>query len=220
DGIRDWSVTGVQTCALPISSGRGDWSRRQRGGGRTHRHGNARQNGTRSFLSRQRRFPRDIVGAMPRPDGASRVRPKSGRGARSAARGVMRILVATDGSRGSAAALSFAIRLATREAASELIVVTVDAAEHSPAAVDEDVREAQRRAQRVLDAAAREMNRLGAAAKFRRIPARGRDGIPEAISREADRLRADLVVVGSEGRDTLSEWILGGTALRLIYLAR
>jgi len=26
-------------------------------------------------------------------------------------------------------------------------------------------------------------------------------------------------VVGSEGRDTLSEWVLGGTALRLIYVA-
>jgi nucleotide-binding universal stress UspA family protein len=31
---------------------------------------------------------------------------------------------------------------------------------------------------------------------------------------------ADLVVVGSEGRDTLSEWVVGGNALRLIYLAR
>src|SRR5687768_5049243 len=26
DGIRDVAVTGVQTCALPISSGRGDWT--------------------------------------------------------------------------------------------------------------------------------------------------------------------------------------------------
>src|SRR5438046_3916629 len=31
DGIRDWSVTGVQTCALPISSLRtGRWIRRRR----------------------------------------------------------------------------------------------------------------------------------------------------------------------------------------------
>jgi nucleotide-binding universal stress UspA family protein len=33
-------------------------------------------------------------------------------------------------------------------------------------------------------------------------------------------MRADMVVVGSEGRDSLSEWIVGGTALRLIYVAR
>ena len=49
--------------------------------------------------------------------------------------------------------------------------------------------------------------------------ARRSDEVPEAISREADKLKADLVVVGSEGRDTLSEWVLGGTALRLIYVA-
>ena len=30
----------------------------------------------------------------------------------------------------------------------------------------------------------------------------------------------DLVVVGSEGRDTLNEWVVGGVALRLIYVAR
>jgi nucleotide-binding universal stress UspA family protein len=46
------------------------------------------------------------------------------------------------------------------------------------------------------------------------------DRVPEAISREADRARADLVVIGSEGRDSLNEWVVGGTALRLIYVAR
>src|SRR5262249_59936554 len=39
DGIRDWSVTGVQTCALPISTGsriaRGGPARARRGRGRT-----------------------------------------------------------------------------------------------------------------------------------------------------------------------------------------
>jgi nucleotide-binding universal stress UspA family protein len=46
------------------------------------------------------------------------------------------------------------------------------------------------------------------------------DEVPEAISRQADRIKADLVVIGSEGRDTLKEWVVGGTALRLIYVAR
>jgi len=44
--------------------------------------------------------------------------------------------------------------------------------------------------------------------------------VPEVISRQADRYRADIVVVGSEGRDTMDEWVVGGTALRLIYVAR
>jgi len=29
-----------------------------------------------------------------------------------------------------------------------------------------------------------------------------------------------MLVIGSEGRETLSEWVLGGVALRLIYVSR
>jgi nucleotide-binding universal stress UspA family protein len=79
----------------------------------------------------------------------------------------------------------------------------------------------RRQAQRVLADAAREVRRHGSpAARFELVRARGADDVPEAISRQADRLRADLVVVGSEGRDSLTEWVVGGTALRLIYVAR
>jgi nucleotide-binding universal stress UspA family protein len=138
----------------------------------------------------------------------------------------MRILVATDGSRGSSAALNFAARLAARDDGSELIVVSVEPPE-SPAGPS---MEAARRGkvlgrapshgQRILDGAARTLSHQGAQARFRIVPTRRPDDIPEAISREADRLKADLVVVGSEGRDTLNEWVVGGTALRLIYMAR
>ena len=71
----------------------------------------------------------------------------------------------------------------------------------------------------MLDKAARDMGERRGTARFQLVTARRRGEVPEAISREADRLKADLVVVGSEGRDTLSEWVLGGTALRLIYVA-
>jgi hypothetical protein len=37
----------------------------------------------------------------------------------------MRILVATDGSRGGAAALKFAARLASRDAGSDLVILTI-----------------------------------------------------------------------------------------------
>jgi len=46
------------------------------------------------------------------------------------------------------------------------------------------------------------------------------DEVPEVICRQADRIGANLVVVGSEGRDTLEDWAVGGTALRLLYLSR
>jgi nucleotide-binding universal stress UspA family protein len=140
----------------------------------------------------------------------------------------MRILVATDGSRGSAAALIFAARLAARDAGSELIVLSVESPNgRGPAGPIPDgakrgkgAGRVQSHAQKILQIAARELNHKGAEARFQLIPARRYDEVPEAISREADRLKADLVVVGSEGRDTLNEWVLGGTALRLIYVAR
>lgn len=141
----------------------------------------------------------------------------------------MKIVVATDGSRGGAAALKFAARLAARDTSTELTIITVE--NRQRAALPERVptgatlgpaatkQEAHRRARRVLDEAARELRRYPVRARFRLVPS-NRTPIPETISREADRLKADLVVIGSEGRDTLSEWIVGGVALRLIYVAR
>lgn len=135
----------------------------------------------------------------------------------------MKIMVATDGSRGSTAALNFAARLASGERGSELVVLTVastNGASHAgPGAEDHDS-DPRGAAQKILDRAAREMGRRRAAARYQIATARRSDEIPEVISREADKLKVDLVVVGSEGRDTLSEWVLGGTALRLIYVAR
>jgi nucleotide-binding universal stress UspA family protein len=134
----------------------------------------------------------------------------------------MKIMVATDGSRGSTAALNFAARLASEERGSEIVVLTVASSNGAsrPAGTSNDGSDPRSVAQKILDKAARDMKAQGASASFQVVTARRRDEVPEAISREADRLKADLVVVGSEGRDTLSEWVLGGTALRLIYVAR
>jgi nucleotide-binding universal stress UspA family protein len=143
----------------------------------------------------------------------------------------MRILVATDGSRGGAAALKFAARLAARDEGSELVILTIGkpgeaapgAAPHEPVAdLGSSFEKAleKRAAQKILDDAARELQRIGLEARYRFVSADRRTAVPEAISREADRLKVDLVVVGSEGRDTLNEWVVGGVALRLIYVAR
>jgi nucleotide-binding universal stress UspA family protein len=67
---------------------------------------------------------------------------------------------------------------------------------------------------------ARNLGSHSAQARFVVVRARHADEVPEVISRQADRLRADLIVVGSEGRESLAEWVVGGTALRLIYVAR
>jgi nucleotide-binding universal stress UspA family protein len=124
-----------------------------------------------------------------------------------------KVLVATDGSRGSNAALRFAVDLAGCSGIA-LTVITVALKKRAPGAP-----EVLRRAESSLAVAARRLRRSGVQADLRVVEARPRESIPEAILRESNRLNVDLVVIGSEGRDTLREWVVGGTALRLIYLA-
>jgi nucleotide-binding universal stress UspA family protein len=120
----------------------------------------------------------------------------------------MTIVVATDGSPASMAALRFAARLAASGPSGELIVLNVDGrlSSESPS--------------RVLDLARRELRAHPGRVRLEPLTARAAADVPETISRAADRLGADLIVVGSEGRDTLNEWVVSGTALRLLYLAR
>lgn len=133
----------------------------------------------------------------------------------------MRILAATDGSRGSTAALRFAARLLASDPKGELIVLTVARpSADSPRAGVKSADGLEKRAEKVLEAAARQIGGQRTPVQYRFVAARSGAPVPETISREADRLRADLVVVGSEGRDTLSEWVLGGVALRLVYVSR
>lgn len=129
----------------------------------------------------------------------------------------MKIVVATDGSRASVAAVKFAAKLADADPRAELVVLTVDSKAAGPPA--KTVRFPSE-AERVLKGAARQVRERGTRARFEVVPARRADEVPEAISREADRLKADVIVVGSEGRESLDEWVVGGTALRLIYVAR
>jgi nucleotide-binding universal stress UspA family protein len=124
-----------------------------------------------------------------------------------------KVLVATDGSRGSNAALRFAIDLAGCSGIA-LTVITIAVTKRAPGAT-----EVIQRAESSLAVAARTLRRSGVRADLHVVAARPRESIPEAILRESNRLKVDLVVIGSEGRDTLREWVVGGTALRLIYLA-
>ncbi len=125
----------------------------------------------------------------------------------------MKILAATDGSRAGNAAVRFASNLLGRARKGELVVLTVEP-EPTPSATSPDGSEALQKA------VARTLRGHGASARFVVARARHADEVPEVISRQADRLRADLIVVGSEGRESLAEWVVGGTALRLIYVAR
>lgn len=126
----------------------------------------------------------------------------------------MTIVVATDGSRGGTAAVQFGARLAARDSGSRLIVITIAGRPNLKGKTSGDPASPDR----LLAEAAKEILTMGHT-RCECLALRTRREIPEAISAFADRVRADLVVVGSEGRDTLSEWVVGGVALRLIYVA-
>lgn len=123
----------------------------------------------------------------------------------------MRVMVATDGSPAGAAALKFGARLARLDPAVALTIVTVSPEHPQP---DENAQ-----AKEILTSAAKALSRERVHGVVRVVARRESETVPDAISRHADRLRSDLVVVGSEGRDTMSEWVVGGVALRLIYVA-
>lgn len=127
----------------------------------------------------------------------------------------MKIVVATDGSAGGTAAVRFAARLAARDPEAQLILLTIGPRETSGRAVS-----GAARADAILANAADEIRALGVNDRCELRALATRRDVPEAISALADRVRADLVVVGSEGRDTLAEWVVGGVALRLIYVAK
>jgi nucleotide-binding universal stress UspA family protein len=112
----------------------------------------------------------------------------------------MKLLVPTDGSPGAMAALRFAARLAGCSSPAALTVIAFG--------------------KKADGAAIRELDRLGVQGEVRPFSPRAEEPIAEAIAREAERLKADLVIVGSEPRDGLREWVLGGLALRLMYVVQ
>jgi nucleotide-binding universal stress UspA family protein len=145
-------------------------------------------------------------------------------------RAPLKILVATDGSRGAKAALRFGARLA-RDCRARLIVLTVgtlsrDLAVTAPRAILSLVPHRQllaserRAARQILQAAAREVQGIGPRPALRFFQPRGARPVAVEMAREAERLGADLIVVGSQGAGALVRLALGSVAQRLLQVAR
>src|ERR1700693_1331461 len=82
----------------------------------------------------------------------------------------MKVLVATDGSRGGMAALRFAVRLAGRHSSTTLIVVTIGIDGNAPphnASGPADHQKETRRPRHVMESAARVLGRRGIRADLR-----------------------------------------------------
>ncbi|MGH9367551.1 MAG: universal stress protein, partial [Thermoanaerobaculia bacterium] len=139
----------------------------------------------------------------------------------------MKILAATDGSRPAESAVRFAAWLASAFPGGKLEVVLVGdvgtelvgqggGAARVRLVMEEEYR---RWARRALEHAARQALRQGVAARCRYVEA-SLAPIARVISRAADQLRADLIVVGSAGRGAVGRAFFGSVARRLLGLAR
>ena len=138
----------------------------------------------------------------------------------------MKIMAATDGTRASAAALRFATRVASASGG-RLNIVTVG--EIAPRVVQEGpgsrhlsaFEESELRSVRgALEKARRQTRGISVPARFDYRPARQLEPFAATIARAADRLGADLVVVGSRGGTPATRWALGSIANRLVHLSR
>ena len=142
----------------------------------------------------------------------------------------MKILVATNGSVGSKAAIRFADRLAASLRNPELVVVTVGALRRELLGQSEEPgdgtigleleKEESQFAQQVLLAAEKDLKKCRCRATFRFIQPRQLAPVAETIAREADREKADLIIVGTDRLAVFATWALGSVSARLLQVAR
>src|SRR5262245_61455526 len=135
-------------------------------------------------------------------------------------RRLRRILHASDFSKASRRAFATAVEFARRERA-RLVVLHVMTppspfADGKPAASWRELEARARRvAERRLAGLVAEAGRAGIGARGRLVP-----GAPaETIVRQARRERADVIVIGTQGRSGLGRLFMGSVAARVLQLA-
>jgi nucleotide-binding universal stress UspA family protein len=136
-----------------------------------------------------------------------------------------KILVAVDGSDVSRGGLIEAAALAADQAATLFVAYVVEGMpagwsyyvdqQFRPERVDLLLQGLQASGQRLLDGACSEARERGAAAEAVMIHARGRP-FAEALLDEAHRIGADLVVLGTHGRDGVERILKGSDAESLL----
>ncbi len=146
------------------------------------------------------------------------------------ARDGLRILAASDGSRGSIAAIRYAASLARKARKGGLEVVTVGTLRHDLALGSSSVLSLLRyrelrvaesdAADRILRRAAREARSARVRPTVRFLEPRQALPVADVVAREARRQGAHLVAIGTAGRSGIERWALGSVTRRLLAISR
>lgn len=140
----------------------------------------------------------------------------------------MKILVATDGSRGGKAAVGFAAGLVRKLRSARVDILVVGTLRRDsvlgvsgapfPVIVLPDLEKRERRAaESILARAGHRISGPRVVVRLRFLAPRDLAPVARVVAREAERLRADLVIVGSQGRSALPGLVLGSVALKLMH---
>ncbi|OGW46532.1 MAG: hypothetical protein A2078_06480 [Nitrospirae bacterium GWC2_57_9] len=132
------------------------------------------------------------------------------------------ILVATDGSRYSAAAVSEAIGLAKRNGSQLTVISVVPAEIATPTDIDFTVNQRELIAEKEMRNAEQNAKAVKEAAQKEGVTVKAfvMSGKPaEAVIQIAGEQKADLIVVGSHGRTGVERLLMGSVAERVIVLA-
>jgi hypothetical protein len=132
------------------------------------------------------------------------------------------ILVATDGSKYSAAAASESIGMAKRNGSSLTVISVVPSELTTPTDIDFTVNQRELIAEKEMHNAEKNAKDVKEAAQKEGVSARAfvMSGKPsEAIIQVAQEKKADLIVLGSHGRTGVEKLLMGSVAERVIVLA-
>ncbi len=141
---------------------------------------------------------------------------------RAAQVGFKNIVIATDGSRYSAAAASEAIGIAKRNGSQLTVVAVVPAELATPTDIDFAMPQREMLAEKEMHTAEKNAKEVKEAAQKEGVPVQAfvMTGKPaDAVVEIAKDKKADFIVLGSHGRTGLEKLLMGSVAERVIVLA-